>query len=88
MSDDATPSGGESQKTEYSPAALQAPDPELEDGEVVCAGCGESDPVSDMGATADKEVQTESGAVAYLTRYYLHDDEDCQIQFLEDKNAE
>lgn len=71
-----------SEHTEHSPAGFSAPDPELDNGLVVCAGCGEESPADEMGVTADDKIETESGAVVQITRLYLHDDEKCMARFL------
>jgi hypothetical protein len=83
-----TPSGEDEQETKYSPAGFEAPEPELENGEVICAGCGEVGPVNEMGVTADSKTETESGTVAAITRYYLHNDEDCTMRFMGADDAE
>lgn len=63
--------------TEYSPAGFDAPDPELDDDLVVCAGCGEAAPASEMGAICDATVAREDGAVKHIERMYVHNDSEC-----------
>lgn len=70
------------EETKWSPVGFEAPDPELDNSEVVCAGCGETAPVSEMGVTADNKVERD-GAVLEVTRHYLHSSEDCMLRFLE-----
>ena len=86
MSDDNDTSPSEPNEgqndTKWSPAGFEVPEPERENGTVVCAGCGDTDPVSEMGMIADEQTETEDGAVAIVNRYYLHNDEDCMMAFM------
>lgn len=71
--DDATP---------YSPAGFEAPEPELNDNHVTCAGCGEIKPVSEMGVTTDEVTKNEVGDVLAVTRYYLCNSNECRSAFM------
>jgi len=69
--------------SKYSPGGFAAPTVEVEQGDVVCAGCGDSTPAEEMGATADDVIETEDGAVVQVTRVYLHENDDCVRRFVE-----
>ena len=73
----------ETDHSKYSPADFEVPEPEQNDGLVICAGCGESAPVSEMGATADNTM-LHDGAVLEITRKYVHNDEECLLGAIED----
>ena len=88
MPSDGSSTDGDEPETKWSPAGFEAPDPELDNGEVICAGCGEVGRVDEMGVTADSKTETESGTVAAITRYYLHNEEDCMAGFMGASNAE
>lgn len=70
------------EETKWSPAGFEAPEPEVDDEMVVCAGCGEAAPASEMGVTADEKSANGDGEVLQVTRVYIHDDEDCMFQML------
>lgn len=71
------------EETKHSPAGFEAPEPELENGEVICAGCGEIATAEEMGVTADRTISADDGAVIEVTRSYVHNDEDCMMELLE-----
>jgi len=70
------------EQTTHSPAGFKAPDPELDDGLVVCAGCGEFGRASEMGFTADHITRREDDVVIEITRSYVHNYEDCMMELL------
>lgn len=74
--------GGETEReeTKWPPAGFEAPDPELTDEMVVCAGCGESAPASEMGVTADRISRNGDDEVLEVTRHYIHNDEECMLR--------
>lgn len=73
--------GDGEQETRHSPAGFEAPDPELHDETVVCAGCGETENVGEMGMVADESVERD-GHVVEIRRHYLHNDEECMMGYL------
>jgi hypothetical protein len=64
------------------PQQFDRPEPEVEGSDVVCAGCGESSPVDEMGVTADETIENEDGAILRVKRYYIHADEECMHRFI------
>lgn len=78
----------EQEGTKHSPAGFEAPSPEIDNSEVVCAGCGESAPAEEMELTADSQTETGDGKVVAVTRYYLHNDEGCMVAFMEGGDGE
>lgn len=74
------------EETPYSPAGFEAPDVEVEDGLVRCAGCGETAPASEMGLTADV-VDEVDGATTRVERRYLHNSGDCMTGFFQQQEG-
>lgn len=67
-------------ETKWSPTGFEAPDPEVDDTEVVCAGCGEAGLASEMGACADVLTRNASDAVETVTRHYVHNNFSCFLR--------
>lgn len=75
--------GNKQEETKYSPVGFESPDPEIDDSDVVCAGCGEASPASEMGVTADHKRSRNDGALIEVRRTYVHDDDDCLLRLLD-----
>ena len=67
--------------TEHSPAGLAAPDPETEDGPVVCPGCGDARPASEMKMSMDRTNMDGEDNVLSVERFYVCS-EDCSLELM------
>lgn len=66
-----------SDATVYSRAGFDAPEPELENEPVICAGCGEPAPADKIGVHMDETVRSEDGELVHVKRGYVHNRERC-----------
>lgn len=76
------------QKTRYSPAGFDAPEPETNNEMVVCMGCGESDPASEMGISGDETIRNGDDEILQVTRRYIHSDEDCMMEAVKTQTSD
>lgn len=64
-------------------AGFEPVEAEIEDSDVKCAGCGEVAPASEMGVTADNTISNGDDVILSVERFYLCDDPECMLQFME-----